>query len=487
MAASAADIRSALQLPDHSQEQGPSQPKKQPASGTRKPEGIPRELYALIGPQAPTLAAQLSKPRFKAKPKLGSVSAKSKWEWKTFKNGARNDGLMLGHWEKVAKDNGDEMSTEPDPSNEYKFAKYNIPPPAWNYTEDEYTRWLNDDNWSKEETDYLFKLVMEYDSRWYIVHDRYEYPGGSERSMEASCCVCRKLIRNRPWNGEESARAAMLSSFQFDKDRELLRKKYIQSLENRTPEQVAEEEALYIELKRLEQTERRFKRERENLLRTLAGMDSGLPDIVEDDGVSLGIIGAEPPKKKKKGTLLEAESPATPTPSSAYPAVKKQSTKDAAYDALHCIIRTDGPVTGSATKAAHQPAYLRSFKLPTPKPAILPKVTQALAELGITHTRLVMPTKDNVAHLEALVDATTALIETKRVSDKLDLDINVVKERIAMRRRSISRDAAEGAGGKDGMDVDGHDREGETEGEDGRAQSVASIRSGRNRKHVSSF
>lgn len=95
---------------------------------------------------------------------------------------------------------------------------------------------------------------------------------------------------------------------------------------------MAEEEALYIELKRLEQTERRFKRERETLLRTLAGMDSGLPDIVEDDGVSLGVIGAEPPKKKKKGTLLEADSPATPTPPSAsYPTVKKQSTKDAAH------------------------------------------------------------------------------------------------------------------------------------------------------------
>jgi hypothetical protein len=99
-------------------------------------------------------------------------------------------------------------------------------------------------------------------------------------------------------------------------------------LENRTPEQVAEEEALYIEIKRLEQNERKFKKEREALLRTLAGMDSGLPDIVEDDGASLGIT--TDGKKRKKGAAMEIDSPTTPSTSMAL--VKRPSSaKNAAY------------------------------------------------------------------------------------------------------------------------------------------------------------
>ena len=29
--------------------------------------------------------------------------------------------------------------------------------------------------------------------------------------------VCRKLIRNRPWDGDEAARNQLISSYQFDK------------------------------------------------------------------------------------------------------------------------------------------------------------------------------------------------------------------------------------------------------------------------------
>jgi len=29
--------------------------------------------------------------------------------------------------------------------------------------------------------------------------------------------VCRKLIRARPWNGEEAAKNALINSYQFDK------------------------------------------------------------------------------------------------------------------------------------------------------------------------------------------------------------------------------------------------------------------------------
>ena len=97
-----------------------------------------------------------------------------------------------------------------------------------------------DPKWTKEETDYLFHLVRDYDGRFFVVHDRYEFPGRPERSLEVSCVmmyhassgtqlstaqelkdryfsVCRKLVRNRPWAGDEASKLALISSLTYDK------------------------------------------------------------------------------------------------------------------------------------------------------------------------------------------------------------------------------------------------------------------------------
>ncbi|KAF7352641.1 SWR1-complex protein 4 [Mycena venus] len=438
--ASSSEVRAILDLPSSSSATPAALQKKLSVPSARKPDGISRELFSLIGPSSTTLVAQLAKPRLKQKPNLGAGS-KIKWEWRTFKNGARTDSLELRHWIKASA----------DPEAEYPFAKYNVQRPTYTYSQDEYTRHLEDSEWTKEETDYLMNIVHEYDTRWYIIHDRYDYPGGAQRSMEdlkdRYCSVCRKLIRNRPWAGDENSKNVLLSSFSFDKEREVLRKRYITSLENRTPEQIAEEEALYMEIKRLEQNERRFKRERDDLLRTIAGIESGLPDIVEDEMQLTGVSSSDPKRSKKKGGGDLLDSPSTPLLSTPLARARpNMPPKNSAYALQHCITRIEQPPVGagsSATKAAHQPAYLRSFKLPFPKAAIAQKVTQALTELGVSHARLVMPTQGNVALLEALLDATASLVDTK----------------------------------EDG------DADGDGEGEDGRAQSVVSTRSARSRKH----
>jgi DNA methyltransferase 1-associated protein 1 len=126
-----------------------------------------------------------------------------------------------------------------------------------------------------------------------------------------------------------------------------MRKKYILSLENRTPDQIAEEEALYVEVKRLEHTERKFKKDRENLLRTLAGIDSGLPDIVEDDGSVLGLnsestsnIGSNKKKSQRKsGLAMDGDSPATPSVASTPIMKRPQNLKNAAYGKASCVFK----------------------------------------------------------------------------------------------------------------------------------------------------
>lgn len=122
-------------------------------------------------------------------------------------------------------------------------------------------------------------------------------------------------------------------------ERELTRKQYLRSLESRTPEQIAEEEALYLELKRLEQTERQFKKDRDDLLRTLLGIESGLSDIQLGDDSSLHGLSSMPEIKKSKkrtGSTVEIDSPSAATPSSSIMHFQKRIPliKNAAYGML---------------------------------------------------------------------------------------------------------------------------------------------------------
>lgn len=98
-----------------------------------------------------------------------------------------------------------------------------------------------------------------------------------------------------------------------------------------------------------------------------------------------------------------------------------------------------------------------------------------------------MPTRENCALLEALLDATSSLVEMKKQTDRLDHEIRVAKERLAARDAEGEGDNAEGE-----MDInEDADAEAEAEAEaegaetvgvDGRGQSVVSTRSGRSAK-----
>lgn len=108
---------------------------------------------------------------------------------------------------------------------------------------------------------------------------------------------------------------------------------YVASLFARTPEQIAEEEALYLEIKRLEQSERRFAKEREDLLKTVAGIESGLNVHQPDEEAFSGLF-IDPRKRKRKDG--EAESPA---PGVSGPAKRIISAKQAAQGAFNADLR----------------------------------------------------------------------------------------------------------------------------------------------------
>lgn len=131
---------------------------------------------------------------------------------------------------------------------------------------------------------------------------------------------------------------------------------------------------------------------------------------------------------------------------------------------------------GTTTKATHQAVYLRSFRVPYPKAAVAAKVSQIATELGITLSRLVMPTRDTLAHYEVLLEAISSLVEMKKVADRVDQDIRTAKMRLGMRESETPAEMP--------MDVDEDGQVPDTPGE-GRAHSVISTRSGRSRKLAS--
>lgn len=76
--ATASDLRAILSLPQQTPgASGSSKPSKAKGSNAKKPEGISRELYSLIGDSAPAVVAQYARPKFK--PKLDIAKNRSKW------------------------------------------------------------------------------------------------------------------------------------------------------------------------------------------------------------------------------------------------------------------------------------------------------------------------------------------------------------------------------------------------------------------------
>lgn len=120
-----------------------------PGKREKRPEGITRELYALIGNNAPSLAlAQANKPKFKER--IKRVGPQVKWHWTAFTNPSRGAGkddtgdaaedakrkLRLCHWVRDLPKDHVEGAVET------KFAKFNTTSQAYTYTDEEYDKWL---------------------------------------------------------------------------------------------------------------------------------------------------------------------------------------------------------------------------------------------------------------------------------------------------------------------------------------------------------
>lgn len=81
-------------------------------------------------------------------------------------------------------------------------------------------------------------------------------------------------------------------------------------------------------------------------------------------------------------------------------------------------------------RSMHQPAFLRSTKLAQPRSTsqlTTAKITTLLESLGVSASRLIMPTRENLERYEALLTACGALVDVKRMVDRAEQEVRVLK------------------------------------------------------------
>ncbi|KAL5362325.1 hypothetical protein BJX96DRAFT_185964 [Aspergillus floccosus] len=491
----AADVRDMLDLPA----EGQPRPHKKQKVVEKRPEGITRELYALLGERAPPIA--INENRYKGRPKWMSKLRVRPWRMTPFTNSARSDDLVLHHWQRQPEPakpalEGSEMEVDGQqkqeddasklPEHEYMFAKYNIKPRVPNrYTDEEYNRHLKSDDWSREETDYLMDIVEEYDLRWVVIADRYDFQPRSEDSTSnanANALVPAKRYRTMeqmksryyfvaasllalehpPSEMSEAEFDLHEKMMKFDPERERARKELAALQLNRTADEVREEGILLEELKRITANEQDFISERRELYSrlevpvsvgntTMYQSSQGLSQLLQT------LLQAD--KSKKRRSLLGPEG-AAPSPAGQTPAPSAGGARDSRADtpSTAAAAPTSKKAAAAAAAAAKQQEAQQTVRSLTPAeeakygvqrherlaPSVqfrsdrAQKLTQAksnvqtqklaaaLAELEVP-LRLVMPTERVCKEFERLIHSVNLLLDARKVSEKVDSEIRVLE------------------------------------------------------------
>ncbi|KAL4733005.1 SWR1-complex protein 4 [Aspergillus similis] len=489
----AADVRDMLDLPA----EGQPRPHKKQKVVEKRPEGITRELFALLGERAPPIA--INENRYKGRPKWQTKARVRPWRMTPFTNSARSDDLVLRHWQREpestnlpaiedtkaegeTKEHGDHKSAD----QKYPFAKYNIKPNFPNrYTTDEYNRHLKSEEWSREETDYLMDLVEEYDLRWVVIADRYDFqpqhvdstedtssalvPSKQFRTMEQMkaryyfVAASMLALEHPPSEMSEAEFDLHERMMKFDPERERHRKELAALQLNRTADEVREETVLLEELKRITANEQEFVTERRelysrldvpisvsnatnyhnsqglsHLLQTLLQADKSKKrrSILGPDGIAPTSGGQTPTIPNAPGSARDSSRADTPNGGTTQSTTTKKAAAAAANrEATQQAIRTLTPAEEARYGVQHHDRLAlgvqfrsdRAQKLTQAKSHVqTQKLASALAELEVP-LRLVMPTERVVKEFERLIHSVNLLLDARKVAEKVESEIRVLE------------------------------------------------------------
>lgn len=528
------DVRDMLDLPG---EAAPRPAKKQKVSAPRPVlKGLAREVQNLGGdnPIAIVPEATVFKKR-----RFGARKPAAKWEQRRFTNSARGIDkatFTLKHWRRKeevppmagAEDGGAAPAdaTRPEPQVEDStFAKYNVQVSVPQYDDAIYNSNLRDGDgdgdgrWTKDETDYLMQQAQEYDLRWPIIWDRYEYtppmPQMEDGAMEVALVPIRKDRTMEHLKARYYYVAAQMMQInkkvevmtgpeydllqrmqQYNPQTEEARKKFAENAFTRTKEEAREEESLILELKRIMARSERLSEERRELYARLeapqssnnigiftssAGLQSLFQQLVSSDK-----------SKKNRRSLMEGVSPAGPSSLSQQPS----------YDRRESSVResTSGP-SGMNNKKSAQPGISerrvltpeeealfgvrRQDRITTSGPAFRhdkimkpvtskstsqqQKITNVLTEIGV-RPRLIMPTHNVGVVYDELLKAVNDLLDLRKQFEKLQGEVNIAKAQKEARERQLRADRGEPEpAGEEGIngsaDGEGKEDDGNVEGD----------------------
>ncbi|KAM5352380.1 hypothetical protein ACJ41O_005103 [Fusarium nematophilum] len=349
------DVRDVLNLPDGAS--GPRPAKKQKVSVPRPNlKGLAREVHNLGGDNPIAIVPEVA--HFK-KRRFTSRKPAARWEMRPFRNSARGDSsLELRHWrrkdEKAERDPQEGLgaveTAEPakDEMEDSAFSKYNVQVSVPQYSDGQYQQSLQHGDWTKGETDYLLELARDFDLRWPLIWDRYEWnppatngeanADGDESKAIVPATRSRALedLKHRYYEVASKMMAAQKPvqymtqpefslhelMAHFNPQQERLRKEFALNALTRSREEAREEESLLLEIKRILARSERFNDERRELYNRLdyprADTDinafkssAGLQNLLQT------LMSADKSKKRKSLMAAEGVSPAgVPPPQS---------------------------------------------------------------------------------------------------------------------------------------------------------------------------
>lgn len=331
------------------------------------------------------------------------------------------------------------------------------------------------EDFSFEETKYLFDLCNSFELKWPIVYDRYYFrPDRSlEELKEHFYQVCIKILENK-----ENSNPALIESLKaFSRTRELERKAYLETLLKRTPAEIAEEESLVIEARRFELAAKKMLLERSNLLTLLDSPQTTQSISAYQSSQGLAnlynhLMIADKNQKKRQlqqlqrslGSGLQDPVP-PPIPTAASSSFKKdRNFQTHLQQYLSGVLKQNQNSNSSLKPDANaiqqllmkrltqkeEEAYglhyhtnerlnpgvtLRSSqRLPglQQKQSVLKMVNGLLQELDIptaggTSWKPIMPTRKTMAKYDELIRAVVALLDVKKGKDKLEAEIRLIR------------------------------------------------------------
>lgn len=380
------------------------------------------------------------------------------------------------------------------------FAKYNVRIPRPQYTNEDYETHMKSEDWSMEETNYLVDLAIEYDLRWVVITDRYDYkPSELPKETQESLAVVPKPnprtqedMKSRYYTVAAQAMSLRIpvekmSSSEFETHEKMIkynpvqeanRKRYAEQLLARSEEEKNEEEMLLKELSRIVLNQEKLFNERKALYdrldapktapsdhssTTMYQSSAGLTHLMQTMLAQSKSKELEKKQKRQSGTgpeelhqngLDRQRQSLDNTGANKRGSISSASQSHHRHLAPRDQIRfgvsypTNERLVGGVTFRNERAMKITQAKSTNQTN----RIRAALSELKVP-PQLVMPTAKVVAEYEKLLEGVKGLVEIRKVMEKVQSEIKTwqeQKEQIEARERGEDLTAVAERRGLDG-------------------------------------